>query len=81
INGVQRRDACNASLHGQQKKVFLEVEPTMHLDFNNMMSDVIGPEHGITEQELKELESLSAKYAKDLKEERARGALPFLELP
>ena len=53
----------------------------MHLDFNNMMSDVIGPEHGITEQELKELESLSAKYAKDLKEERARGALPFLELP
>jgi len=53
----------------------------MRLDFNNMMSDVIGPEHGITEQELKAIESLSTKHAKDLKKERASGALPFLELP
>lgn len=53
----------------------------MHFDFNNMMSDAIGAEHGITEQDLKALESLSAKYAKELKEERAGGSLPFLDLP
>ena len=45
------------------------------------MSDAIGAEHGITEQDLKALESLSAKYAKELKEERAGGSLPFLDLP
>ncbi len=53
----------------------------MHFDFNNMMSDVIGAEHGITEQDLKALESLSAKHVKELKEERADGYLPFLDLP
>ncbi len=53
----------------------------MHFDFNNMMSDVIGTEHGITEQDLKSLESLSVKHVKELKEERAGGSLPFLDLP
>lgn len=53
----------------------------MRFDFNNMMSDVIGAEHGITEQDLQALESLSVKHVKELKEERAGGHLPFLDLP
>jgi glucose-6-phosphate isomerase len=53
----------------------------IHLDFNNMMADMIGSEHGITEQDLKDLEPLAAQYTNDLKSERAQGGLPFLDLP
>ena len=54
---------------------------TIHLDFNNMMADTIGSEHGITEQELKALEPLASRYVNDVKEERIKGKLPFLDLP
>lgn len=54
---------------------------TIHFDFNNMMADTIGPEHGITEQELKALEPLASRYVNDVKEERIKGKLPFLDLP
>lgn len=53
----------------------------IHLDFNNMMADMIGSEHGITEHDLKDLEPLAAQYTNDLKSERAQGGLPFLDLP
>lgn len=53
----------------------------IHLDFNNMMADMIGPEHGITEQDLKDLESLAAQYTNDIRIERAQSRLPFLDLP
>ncbi len=53
----------------------------VHFDFNNMMADAIGSEHGITEQELKSLEPLASRYASDLREERKRGKLSFLDLP
>ncbi len=56
-------------------------KPSLHLDFNNMMADAIGPEHGITEQDLKELEPIASRYAKELKEERSQGKLQFLDLP
>ncbi|MCF6157673.1 MAG: glucose-6-phosphate isomerase [wastewater metagenome] len=54
---------------------------TVHLDFHNMMADSIGPEHGITEEELKGLEPLASQYVKELKDERIQGKLPFLDLP
>ena len=53
----------------------------IHFDFNNMMAEAIGSIHGITEQELRDIESLAARYVKDLKEERASGKLQFLDLP
>lgn len=53
----------------------------IHLDFNNMMADMVGAEHGITEKDLKDLEPLAAHYADDLKTERSRVELPFLDLP
>jgi glucose-6-phosphate isomerase len=53
----------------------------IHFDFNNMMAEAIGSIHGITEQELRDIESLAARYVKDLKEERAAGKLQFLDLP
>lgn len=53
----------------------------IQLDFNNMMADMIGAEHGITEQDLKNLEPLAERYASDLKNERTHGQLPFLDLP
>jgi len=45
------------------------------------MAEAIGSIHGITEQELRDIESLAARYVKDLKEERAAGKLRFLDLP
>ncbi|MBM2834908.1 MAG: glucose-6-phosphate isomerase [Candidatus Brocadiaceae bacterium] len=59
----------------------MEDKQSIHLDFNNMMADTIGSEHGITEQELKALAPLASRYVNDLKEECARGKLPFLDLP
>lgn len=54
---------------------------TISFDFNNMMADILGPEHGITEQELKDIEPLAGRYVQELKEERAQGKLQFLDLP
>lgn len=39
---------------------------TIHLDFNNMMADAIGSEHGITEQELKTLAPVANRYVNDV---------------
>jgi glucose-6-phosphate isomerase len=54
---------------------------TLGFEFNNMMADNIGPEHGITKQELKDLEPLASRYVKELKEERAQDKVQFLDLP
>src|SRR3990170_4213831 len=59
----------------------MEGKQSIQFDFNNMMADTIGPEHGITEQELKALEPLASRYVNDVKEERIKGKLPFLDLP
>ncbi|MBI2472602.1 MAG: glucose-6-phosphate isomerase [Planctomycetes bacterium] len=59
----------------------MEGKQTIHFDFNNMMADTIGPEHGITEQELKNLAPIASRYVNDLKEERAGGKLQFQDLP
>src|SRR3989339_491416 len=59
----------------------MEGKQSIHFDFNNMMADTIGLEHGITEQELKALEPLASRYVNDVKEERIKGKLPFLDLP
>jgi glucose-6-phosphate isomerase len=54
---------------------------TIQFDFNNMMADTIGQEHGITGQELKALELLASRYMNNVKGERNKGKLPFLDLP
>ena len=59
----------------------MEDKQSIHLDFNNMMADAIGSEHGITEQELKTLAPGANRYVNDVKEERSGGKLPFLDLP
>jgi len=59
----------------------MEDKHSIHLDFNNMMADTIGTEHGITEQELKALAQVASRYVNYLKEERSGGKLPFLDLP
>lgn len=50
-------------------------------NFNNIMADTIGSEHGITEQELKSIEPLAVQFDTTLKRERAAGKLQFLDLP
>ncbi|MEP9412205.1 MAG: glucose-6-phosphate isomerase [Candidatus Brocadia sp.] len=59
----------------------MEGKQNIHLDFNNMMAQTIGPEHGITEQELKEVAPLATQFVTTVKEERAADKLQFLDLP
>lgn len=59
----------------------MEGKQPIHLDFNNMMAEVIGPEHGVTEQELKDVKPLATQFVNKLKEERTAGKLQFLDLP
>ena len=59
----------------------MENNRTLHLDFNNMMADTIGLEHGITEQELKALAPIASRYVNDVNRRTCQGKLPFLDLP
>lgn len=56
-------------------------EMKITLDFTNMMDDVIGSEHGISEEEIKRLEPRVREIDAQLKEQRKKGALPFFDLP
>ncbi len=53
----------------------------MNIDYTNMMAEIIGDEHGITEKELDAIAHLTKQHARELKEERPQGKLPFLDLP
>ncbi|HLG30114.1 MAG TPA: glucose-6-phosphate isomerase [Candidatus Brocadiales bacterium] len=53
----------------------------MNIDFANMMAEIIGDEHGIIEKELDAIAHLTKQHARELKEERQQGKLPFLDLP
>jgi glucose-6-phosphate isomerase len=53
----------------------------LRLDYTNMLADVIGPEHGITHQELEQLQPLADKIHRQLKARRTQGELPFMDLP
>ncbi|HHT9129584.1 MAG TPA: glucose-6-phosphate isomerase [Candidatus Brocadiaceae bacterium] len=59
----------------------MEGKQTIQFDFNNIMAERIGPEHGITEQELKDIQPIATRYVKRLKDERVAGRLQFLDLP
>ncbi|HHT9113015.1 MAG TPA: glucose-6-phosphate isomerase [Candidatus Wunengus sp. YC65] len=54
---------------------------TIHFDFNNMMAERIGSEHGITEHDLNDIKPVASEYVKNIKEERSAGKLQFLDLP
>src|SRR3989339_1676987 len=53
----------------------------IHFDFNNMMAEMIGSEHGITDHDLKDIKPVASAYVKNMKEERSAGKLQFLDLP
>ena len=59
----------------------MESNQKIQFDFNNMMAETIGSEHGITDPELKNIEPLAIQYVNDLKKERSAGKLQFLDLP
>ncbi len=51
------------------------------LNFTNMMESVIGSEHGISEEEIEKITPRMREIAAQLKEQRNKGGLPFLDLP
>jgi glucose-6-phosphate isomerase len=54
---------------------------TVSLDYTNMMVDAIGPEHGISDDELKGLAIKTKAYHQDIQQRHAAGELPFFDLP
>ena len=59
----------------------MEGKQRIQFDFNNMMADTIGSEHGITDRDIKNIELRASQFANKLKEERAAGGVQFLDLP
>lgn len=55
----------------------MEKERTLSLDYTNLMADAIGPEHGLTQEELK---SLLPQVRELIKRVKAK-PYPFMELP
>jgi glucose-6-phosphate isomerase len=53
----------------------------IQLDYTHMMADVIGPEHGILDQDLLAMGATCQRIHQDLMMRREAGALPFYDLP
>ena len=53
----------------------------IRINFTNMMVQVIGPEHGISEEEITHLEPRVREIHTHLQAQRTNGTLPFLNLP
>jgi glucose-6-phosphate isomerase len=53
----------------------------LRLDYTNMLAETIGPQHGISPAELDELQPLANSIHQRLKDRRAKGELPFMDLP
>lgn len=53
----------------------------LKIDFSNCLADNIGPEHGVTKDELAGLEGRVKEIHKRWQDDRARGRLAFLDLP
>jgi len=51
------------------------------LDFNNMMADAVGPEHGLTAVELEAVAAETPVHVRELAERRAAGELVWMDLP
>ncbi len=56
-------------------------KPHLHIDYTNMLTQTIGPEHGIARQELDKLRPALLEAHSHLKAKRAEGKLPFMDLP
>jgi len=54
---------------------------TIALDYTNMMADVVGAEHGITDAELAALQQRTREIHGGLANRRSHGELPFYDLP
>ncbi len=53
----------------------------IRLDYNNVMADVIGPEHGFTKDDLLDMTARVLSGHEALVAERKAGKLPFMNLP
>jgi len=56
-------------------------ESQIKLYYKNVTADVIGSEHGITEQQLKDLAKRTEPLISELNEERKAGKTPYRDLP
>ncbi len=53
----------------------------IRLYYKNVMADVLGDEHGITDEQLKDLAQKTSPVIKQLNEERKQGQTPYRDLP
>lgn len=54
---------------------------TITLDYTNMMADAIGPEYGVTDEELSELAVKTKEFHQQIQARRNSGELAFYDLP
>lgn len=57
------------------------VPEQVRFDYTNLMADAVGPEHGITEQELRQLAPRARNAVEWLRDLRTRGRAEWLDLP
>lgn len=57
------------------------IEDSLTLDYKNMLADSVGPKHGVLPKEIGELKKKTSVILKKISSERAKGKLPFLDLP
>ena len=58
-----------------------KVENLLTLDYNNLISEAVGPENGLEPEDLNSLKGLLTHAAKDFNDRRKKGLLPFTDLP
>ena len=61
--------------------VYFMIKDPLIIDYKNMLADSIGPKHGILLKEIGSLKKKASGILRKTSSERAKGKLPFLDLP
>ena len=53
----------------------------IRIDFSNIRADIVGKEHGLSNDSLDEYVPIVEKYIQEIRHQRESGELPYLDLP
>ena len=53
----------------------------IHFYYKNVMADIVGSEHGITESDFEQLAKQTVPVIKDVNNQREKGQTPYRDLP
>ncbi len=61
--------------------VYFMIKDPLIIDYKNMLADSVGPRHGALPEEIGALKKKTSGILRKISSERAKGKLPFLDLP